>query len=460
MKLSAVLIGAADAVGEAIEAVSDWDAHGLRVDGAALIGGGEVAIPVLARAPAWEALNFSSIQADAIVLATPNLPAAVTRALVSRAADAKLRTLVLQGGRVRRPTLNDLIGAPLGDVDWARIRDRISGQRVLITGGGGSIGSELARRIAKLSPARLTLLDSSEFNLFKIGHQLPEAELALTDVRDARAVRRLFERERPQIVFHAAALKQVPMVERFPGEGVLTNIFGTRCVAEAAHEVGADLVFVSTDKAVEPSGVMGATKRIGELYCQALDRCGGKRAICVRLGNVLGSAGSVAPLFEKQLSRGGPLTVTDPDTTRYFLSIPQAADALLQAAAIGMSDGGPRGAALVIDLGEALPVVELARDVIRLSGRRPDIDVPITFVGMRPGEKLHERLVAKDETCLAFAVEGVTAAMSQPMTLSAITKVMERLIALAREGHDEAVAEELFAALRIEAAPASTAVSA
>lgn len=450
MTLTTILVGTAETALSALRDVADWGVHGLVLKGAAIVGAGSVSVPILTRTPAWEALNFSDLDARAIVLAAPAPSAAVTRAILTRAANSNMRTLLFEDGRVRSLTLNDLVGAPLGDVDWARIRDRISGKRVLITGGGGSIGSELARRVATLGSAKLTLLDSSEYNLFKIGHELPGAHLVLSDVRDARAMRRHFERERPDVVFHTAALKHVPMVQLFPSEGVLTNVCGTRHVAEAAHAVGADLIFVSTDKAVEPSGVMGATKRLAEIYCQALDRRGGKRAICVRLGNVLSSAGSVAPLFEKQFQRGGPLTVTDPRTTRYFLSIPQAADALLQAATIGVGGESPRGAALVIDLGEALPVVELARDVIRLNGLRPDIDMGITFVGMRPGEKLHERLIAQDESCLSCAIDGVTAAMSAPLGLAAVHEIIDRMSMLAQAGADEAIVEDLFAALAFE----------
>jgi FlaA1/EpsC-like NDP-sugar epimerase len=317
---------------------------------------------------------------------------------------------------------------------------------VMVTGGGGSIGGELARRIATLGPSRLTLLDSSEHNLYKIGLELPGAVTVLADIRDARAIGRWFATERPELVFHAAALKQVPIVEAFPSEGILTNVLGLQNVAEAARGVGADLMFVSTDKAVDPSGVMGASKRFGEIYCQALDREGPQRAIPVRLGNVLGSAGSVTPIFEAQLAEGGPLTVTDAEVTRFFLTIPQAADALLQAAAVGLT-AEPRGCALVIEMGEALPVVELAREVIRLEGLRPEIDVPITFTGLRPGEKLHEALVATGEWREADPAPGVNAVASSSRTLANVLADLEALVALAREGANEKIAAELFAAI-------------
>lgn len=395
MPLKAVIMGAAEAVCAAQALVSQW--AGFDVAGVALIGTGDSPLPVLARAPVWEALDVEGLDAQALILAEPPADGATARALLERAAHARMKVFLLEEGAPRRLRLDDLLGRPLGAVDWARIKSTIEGKRVLITGGGGSIGSELARRIASLAPARLTLLDSSEFNLYRIGLDLREARLALADIRDAASIKRWLDAERPDIVFHTAALKQVPIVEAFPCEGVQTNVTGLRNVAEATHAIGADLIFVSTDKAVEPSGVMGASKRLGEIYCQALDRRSDLRAIPVRLGNVLGSTGSVSPIFEEQLANGGPLTVTDPEVTRFFLTIPQAADALLQAATVGLAHPEQRGAAFVIEMGEALSVAELAREVIRLEGLRPGEDVEITFTSLRPGEKLHETLIACDE---------------------------------------------------------------
>jgi len=433
-------------VREALAHCDAWLPHGLELGAAAVLGKGECPLPVRARAGRWEAFDFSTLDARQLILAAAPADGAEGRAILERAAEARMKVLLIEGGKLRPLRIEDLIGCPLGDIDEARIRGIIAGKRVLITGAGGSIGSELARRVSELAPARLTLLDSSEYNLFRISQELPDAALALADIRDQQAMRRWFKRERPQIVFHAAALKQVPLVEMFPSEGVLTNVAGVRNVAEAAYGVGADLVFVSTDKAVDPSGVMGASKRLGEMYCQALDRKGGLRAVPLRLGNVLGSTGSVIPTFEAQLAAGGPLTVTDPDVTRFFLSIPQAADALLQAAAVGL--GAPvRGAALAIDMGEALPVVELAREVIRLEGLRPDVDVPIVFTGLRPGEKLHEALIGADEWRDDDPAANVIAVGSPARGLAELHEIMERLVLLAREGADSVVTRELFDAL-------------
>lgn len=441
-----ILVGSARAVSDAWSARASWASATINVCGAVLVGPGESPLTLIQRAPIWDALDFSNVKGSAIVLVDPPADGAAKRAVLTRAAEAGLKTFVLAHGKLRRLRLDDLIGRPLGDVDFARIRSAIAGKRVLVTGGGGSIGSELARRLATLGPSRLTLLDSSEHNLYRIGLELPDAVQVLADIRDAHAVGRWFATERPELVFHAAALKQVPMVEAFPSEGILTNVLGLQNVAEAARSVGADLLFVSTDKAVDPSGMMGATKRLGEIYCQALDRAGAGRAVPVRLGNVLGSAGSVAPIFEAQLVEGGPLTVTDPEVTRFFLSIPQAADALLQAAAVGLASA-PRGSALVIEMGEALPVVDLAREVIQLEGLRPDIDVPIIFTGLRPGEKLHEALVAAGEWREADPAPGVIAVASAARELDAVLGDIAHLTALARDGANEKIATALFAAI-------------
>jgi O-antigen biosynthesis protein WbqV len=458
MKLRAVLAGTANAVDDALALVRAKGLGDFNVRGAALIGAGQPAIEVLRRAPAWQALDLDGLDANALVLAEPPANGAVARDILARAAQARMKVWLIEAGAPRPLRLDDLLGRPLGPVDWARIGAMIEGRRVLISGGGGSIGAELARRIATLSPARLTLLDSSEHNLYRIGLELRGATPVLADVRDGASMHRWFARERPELVFHAAALKQVPIVEAFASEGVLTNVCGLRNVAEAAHGVDAELIFVSTDKAVEPSGVMGASKRLGEMYCQALDRRGPRRAIPVRLGNVLGSSGSVLPIFEQQLAAGGPLTVTDAEVTRFFLSIPQAADALLQAAAVSL-EAPQHGAALVIEMGEALRVVELAREVIRLEGLRPDIDVPIVFTGLRPGEKLHELLVASDERQAGDAAPGVFTAASAPRGLSELQEIMERIALMARQGADEAVVRELFAAVAVAGEDAEQAIA-
>ena len=218
------LVGSAQAVSDALATLDRWDRSGLNVSGAVVIGPGDVAVPVVSRAPLWQTLDFSEIDVQALVLAAPPEDGATGRAILERAAEARIKVYLLEDGAPRRMRLDDLLGRPLGAIDSARMQALIEGKRVLITGGGGSIGGELARRIASLAPARLTLLDSSEFNLYRIGLDLKDAELAMADIRDAASVRRWFTAEQPDIVFHTAALKQVPLVERFPCEGVLTNV--------------------------------------------------------------------------------------------------------------------------------------------------------------------------------------------------------------------------------------------
>jgi O-antigen biosynthesis protein WbqV len=268
---------------------------------------------------------------------------------------------------------------------------------------------------------------------------------ALCDIRDGDALARWFQRERPDIVFHVAALKHVPMVEEFVCEGVLTNVLGTRNVAQAAAAVGAHMLFVSTDKAANPTGAMGATKRAAEMLCQAFDRAGRARFMIARLGNVLGSTGSVTPMFERQIAAGGPVTVTDPEVARYFITIPQAADFILRALAVGVKARAPRGAALVLDMGDPIPVIELARDMILLHGQRPEEDVEIKIVGLRPGEKLIEQLIDENEAVQFLTDEGMMAAHAAPCDLEALNSEIDALVRLARAGHDEVVRERLMA---------------
>jgi len=348
------------------------------------------------------------------------------------------------------------------------VRRLISGRRILVTGAGGSIGSALCREIAAMGPAWIGLLDHSEYNLFRIDYDLKvEApgvarSVRLCDVRDNESLRRWFDMDQPDLVFHAAALKHVPLVEAHPSEGVITNVAGTRNVARAARAVGADLVFVSTDKAVNPANVMGATKRLGELFCQALDRGSAPRVVTVRLGNVLGSAGSVSPLFASQIAAGGPVTVTHRGVMRYFITIPQTAAFLLRAAALGFGREDLRGVVNVLEMGEPMAVVDLARTMIRLAGRRPDVDIPITFVGLRPGEKLSEQLVADEEWVAGAMSPDVTAVASPARDLATLESDIDRLVALARSGRDDLVRAQLSAALAAplpERAPLRSAVA-
>ncbi len=319
---------------------------------------------------------------------------------------------------IRSIAVEDLLGRPQTVMDRSALASLIGGRRVLVTGAGGSIGSELVRQIAELGPSVLALFDAGEFNLYTIDLEIANAYPALDrrpligDVRDHDRVRAVMAELKPDLVFHAAALKHVPMVEVNPDEGMLTNAVGTRILVDACIEAGVRLmVQISTDKAVNPTNVMGASKRVAEMYAQARDLEGdGTRFVTVRFGNVLGSTGSVVPLFQRQLAAGGPLTVTHPDMTRYFMTVREAVELVLQASAFGVGNQELRGKIFVLDMGEPVRIVHLARQMIRLAGLRPEIDIPITFTGLRPGEKLFEEIFHGAEPPVATECGGILVA--------------------------------------------------
>jgi len=300
---------------------------------------------------------------------------------------------------VRDVTLADLLGREEVHLDRASIEACLKGKRILVTGAGGSIGSELVRQIGRFDPESLALVEFSEYHLFRIESEIrqknPGLDLRseLVDVRNRPALERVFRLFRPQVVFHAAAYKHVPMQELQPWEAVFNNVRGSRNVMELALQEGAErFVLVSTDKAVRPTSVMGATKRVAELLVESMNGRGGTRFLAVRFGNVLGSSGSVVPLFQEQISRRLPVTVTHPEMTRYFMTIPEAAQLILQAAAMGNG-----GEIFILDMGRPVRIVDMAKDLIRLSGMEPDRDIPIRFIGLRPGEKIHEELITDGE---------------------------------------------------------------
>ena len=326
------------------------------------------------------------------------------------------------------------------------MRRLIEGKRVLVTGAGGSIGSELVRQLAGFAPAHISLIDNCEYNLYAIDQELSQAAPSLSrsavlcDVRDRRRVARAFDRERPELVFHAAAYKHVPLVEQNPLEGVRTNVIGTRNVADEAVRCGASaMVMISTDKAVNPTNVMGATKRLAEAYAQALDLAGSEtRFVTVRFGNVLGSTGSVVPLFQKQIASGGPVTVTHPDITRYFMTIPEAVQLVLQASVSGATADDYRGKLFVLDMGAPVRIADLARQMIRLAGKRPDIDIPIRYVGLRPGEKLHEELLHARETLVESPQSGLLLASPRPGILQILAREIDSLEAAVLDDDEDA----------------------
>jgi FlaA1/EpsC-like NDP-sugar epimerase len=298
---------------------------------------------------------------------------------------------------VRAVAIEDLLGREAVHLETDAISSALRGRRVVVTGAGGSIGSELCRQICTFRPARLILVEQAENSLFHIHRELvaayPEVEVVpcIADICDAPRVETIFQRERPSVLFHAAAHKHVPMMELNPGEAVKNNVFGTKNLADLAARHGIEkFVMISTDKAVNPTSVMGATKRVAELYVQALSQRSATQFITVRFGNVLGSAGSVVPLFQEMIARGGPVKVTHPDMTRYFMTIPEAAQLVVQAGTIGRG-----GEIFVLDMGQPVKIVDLARDLIKLSGR--DGEIEIQFSGLRPGEKLFEEIALDDE---------------------------------------------------------------
>lgn len=317
--------------------------------------------------------------------------------------------------------LEDLLGRPEIVLNREEISKLIAGRRVLVTGAGGSIGSELVRQIAALKPQHLSLIELSEFNLYKIEMEVTEGfpdiskRAIIADVRDSNRLVQVFREERPDIVFHAAAIKHVPLAEDNAREAILTNVIGTRLVADCAAKSGVmAVVQISTDKAVNPTNVMGATKRLAEKYCQALDvNSQQTRFMTVRFGNVLGSTGSVVPRFQEQLSNGGPITVTHPDITRYFMTIREAVELVLQASAFGLRPGEVRGKILVLDMGNPVKITDLARQMIRLAGMKPGEDIKIVYTGLRPGEKLYEELFSSEEEIMPSAADGVQLAKSK-----------------------------------------------
>jgi FlaA1/EpsC-like NDP-sugar epimerase len=334
-------------------------------------------------------------------------------------------------------------------LDWGAIEEGVRDRTVLVTGGGGSIGAELCRQIARLGPKSLVVVDQSENNIYAIEMEIRKAypDLPFTallgDVCDQSAIEQIFQKWFPDITFHAAAYKHVPILESQIREAVRNNVFGTRSVASAAADCGCGtFVFISTDKAVNPTNIMGASKRVAEMYCQNLDgRTPGTRFITVRFGNVLDSAGSVVPLFRKQISEGGPVTVTHREVRRYFMTIPEACQLIMQAAAIG--DGGE---VFVLDMGEPVMITYLAEQMIRLAGKTPGEDIEIQYIGLRPGEKLFEELFHPNEALSQTKQEKIMLARFRETDREEFESCIAQLDE-AVQGHDHVKAGALLAAL-------------
>lgn len=369
----------------------------------------------------------SRLNARHAIIAMPEANHSERRRAVDIARTAGLQVLTvpsfddLMSGRVtisqiRNVELDDLLGRDPVKLDTAGLHEWLGGRTILVSGAGGSIGSELCRQIARYRPQRIVLLESSEFSLYTIEQEFvrrfPGVAISavIGDVKDVQRVRQLFATLQPTVIFHAAAYKHVPLMENDNAwQAVLNNVLGTRVLAEAAIAHGVEkFVLISTDKAVNPTNVMGATKRLAELLCQSLQQPAGTRFVIVRFGNVLGSTGSVIPKFREQIAGGGPVTVTHPEITRFFMSIPEAVQLVMQA---GLSSQG--GEIVVLDMGEPVKIADLARDMIRLSGFDEN-DIKIVFTGLRPGEKLYEEVLAADENSLPTPHPKLRIARARP----------------------------------------------
>jgi len=378
-------------------------------------------------------------QADALGLTLSRLPKMTD-----------LKSGIADSSQITPIDVEDLLGRAQTPLDRGAMANLIEGKRVLITGAGGSIGSELVRQIVSLSPGAITLLDASEYNLYSIDQEVFEKapdlprQAVIADVRDGVRIEALLQQLKPDLVFHAAALKHVPLVEDNIFEGIRTNTLGTTNVARASVKAGVQVfVMVSTDKAVNPTSIMGASKRIAEQYIQALDldpiSRQSTRFVTVRFGNVLGSTGSVVPLFQRQLAAGGPITVTHPEMTRYFMTIRESVELILQASALGDQDQPEGGRIYVLDMGEPVKIDNLARQLIQLAGLRPDEDIQITYTGIRPGEKLYEEVFHGGETTVATNAPGILLAAPRTVGLESINKAITELTEICDASETEAL---------------------
>jgi len=352
---------------------------------------------------------------------------------------------------IKPVAIEDVLGRAQQVLDRASMQGLIKGRKILVTGAGGTIGSELVRQVAAFGPKQICMLDNSEYAIYQISFELSSKyekinhKAIIADIREKKRIIDIFSKERPDIVFHAAALKHVPIVEDHPREGVLTNILGTQIVADACINFKAKaMVLISTDKAVNPSSIMGATKRIAESWCQALALEQNQvrestRFVAVRFGNVLGSTGSVVPLFQKQLAHGGPLTVTHRDITRYFMTVSEAVELVLEATVLGTHSDAEAGRIYVLDMGEPIKIIDLAHQMILLSGLRPNKDIEIKFTGLRPGEKLFEEIFHDSEPPSKTEYEGILLAAPRAVKKACLEHLIKTLINAAKESDSELI---------------------
>jgi len=412
-------------------------------------------VPILGQR--WDITSIAKkMKIDEVIIAMPSASRADIKEIVDECKKTKSKLKILPGmfelidGKVsikeiRDVQIEDLLGRDQIKLNNKEISGYLRDKRVLVTGGGGSIGSELCRQIAKFAPSELVILDIYENNAYDLQNELtrryPDLNLrgVIASVRDKDRIDGIMEAIRPDVVFHAAAHKHVPLMEDNPQEAVKNNVLGTLNVAQSADKYGVKrFVMISTDKAVNPTNIMGATKRIGEMIIQSIDKVSKTEFVAVRFGNVLGSNGSVIPLFKKQISEGGPVTLTHPDIIRYFMTIPEAAQLVIQAGAIAKG-----GEIFVLDMGEPVKIIDLARDLIRLSGFEPDVDISIEITGLRPGEKLFEELLLDEEGIESTDYQKIFIGKPIFTDYKLLIKSMERLSGIVKDNNSEALIEYL-----------------
>ncbi len=429
------------------------DVIGFIDDDRALVGSEIEGLPVFGTAEDLESV-VAERDIDEIIIAIPTAPSRFVRDMVARCKRADVSFKIVPGlmeiikgdvhiEQIRPVQVEDLLGREMVEFETESAREILSGKVVLVTGAGGSIGSEICRQLARIDLAALVLLGRGENRIFDIEEDLrtraPHLEIKtiISDLRDGDRTERLLDTYRPDVIYHTAAHKHVHYMERDPAEAVINNIEGSMNLVRSAVRCGVErLVFLSTDKAANPTGVMGATKKIVELYLRKLNENGKCRFIIVRFGNVIGSKGSVIPLFLKQIARGGPVTVSDPRATRYFMTVKEASLLVIRASVIG--EGGET---MILDMGEAVNILEMARDMIILSGRDPDSEIPIMITGLREGEKLHEELSNEDEELVALKDKKIfLAKSSQPIPPDLEERIAE-MLREAKAGKAERVIE-------------------
>ncbi|WP_217913664.1 polysaccharide biosynthesis protein [Miltoncostaea marina] len=401
------------------------------------------------------------VQVDEVIIAMPSAPGRVRQEIVETCRRAGVPCTTLPGlpelitgevtvSQLREVRVEDVLGRAPVEIDFARVARYLNGRSVLVTGAGGSIGSELCRQVAAIGARRLVMVDHGENNLFEIDLELRERGHAgmlvpvIADCRDPRSMERVFDGERPEIVFHAAAYKHVPMMELNPLQAVANNVLGTAVLTDLSDRYGVErFCLISTDKAVEPETVMGASKALAERVIEAAGATSSTRFAAVRFGNVLGSSGSVLPIFQRQIEQGGPVTVTHAEMTRFFMTIPEAVQLVIEAT--GIAEGGD---VFVLDMGEPVRIMDLARRMIELSGHEPGRDIAIEVVGIRPGEKLHEELFNVDEEVTPTRYGKIMRATRPAIDPDVLRAGLEELAARAADGRPEPVAEALWIALR------------